>query len=114
MSNSKMAEVTTPPIIGAAILFITSAPAWVAGDQRIGSKPNKIALTVITLGRMRCTAPSMTASCKSFCVRIRPAALARSQTALFWEHLWPWLPGYLDVAGAIRMGAAPVILYPST
>jgi TorA maturation chaperone TorD len=24
------------------------------------------------------------------------AALARSQTALFWEHLWPWLPGYLD------------------
>ncbi len=24
------------------------------------------------------------------------AALARSQAALFWEHLWPWLPGYLD------------------
>jgi TorA maturation chaperone TorD len=24
------------------------------------------------------------------------AALARSQAALFAEHLWPWLPGYLD------------------
>lgn len=24
------------------------------------------------------------------------AALARSQASLFWEHLWPWLPGYLD------------------
>jgi TorA maturation chaperone TorD len=24
------------------------------------------------------------------------AALGRSQAALFWEHLWPWLPAYLD------------------
>jgi Nitrate reductase delta subunit len=24
------------------------------------------------------------------------AALAQSQAALFWEHLWPWLPAYLD------------------
>jgi Nitrate reductase delta subunit len=24
------------------------------------------------------------------------AALARSQAVLFWEHLWPWLPAYLD------------------
>jgi len=24
------------------------------------------------------------------------AALAQSQAVLFWEHLWPWLPGYLD------------------
>ncbi len=23
-------------------------------------------------------------------------ALARARHALFWEHLWPWLPGYLD------------------
>jgi TorA maturation chaperone TorD len=33
------------------------------------------------------------------CESRRPAAaaaLARSRTALFWEHLWPWLPGYLD------------------
>ncbi len=27
---------------------------------------------------------------------VTAAALARSQTALFWEHLWPWLPAYLD------------------
>jgi TorA maturation chaperone TorD len=31
------------------------------------------------------------------------AALARSGAALFWEHLWPWLPSYLaavaDLAG---------------
>jgi hypothetical protein len=24
------------------------------------------------------------------------AALAQSQAVLFWEHLWPWLPPYLD------------------
>jgi hypothetical protein len=24
------------------------------------------------------------------------AALAASQAVLFWEHLWPWLPAYLD------------------
>lgn len=24
------------------------------------------------------------------------ATLARSQAGLFWEHLWPWLPAYLD------------------
>jgi hypothetical protein len=23
-------------------------------------------------------------------------ALSRARHALFWEHLWPWLPGYLD------------------
>ena len=23
-------------------------------------------------------------------------ALARARQALFWEHLWPWLPGFLD------------------
>jgi TorA maturation chaperone TorD len=32
------------------------------------------------------------------------AALARSQAALFWEHLWPWLPGYLDAV--TDLGAA--------
>ena len=26
-------------------------------------------------------------------------ALARARQALFWEHLWPWLPGYLDAVG---------------
>ena len=45
----------TPPIIGAAIRFITSAPApWL---HMIGSKPTRIAITVIIFGRMRFTAP---------------------------------------------------------
>ena len=26
-------------------------------------------------------------------------ALTRARDALFWEHLWPWLPGYLDAVG---------------
>jgi TorA maturation chaperone TorD len=32
---------------------------------------------------------------------VTAAALARSQAALFWEHLWPWLPGYLDAVTAL-------------
>ena len=53
----------TPPIIGAAIRFITSAPApWL---HMIGSKPIRIAMIVITFGRMRFTAPSIIASWRS-------------------------------------------------
>lgn len=37
-----------PPIIGAAMRFIASAPASVAGDHMIGSSPNRIAHTVMT------------------------------------------------------------------
>jgi TorA maturation chaperone TorD len=37
---------------------------------------------------------------------VTAAALARSQTALFWEHLWPWLPTYLD---AVTDLAAPAL-----
>jgi len=33
------------------------------------------------------------------------AALARSQAALFWEHLWPWLPGYLDAVTGLQAPA---------
>jgi TorA maturation chaperone TorD len=33
------------------------------------------------------------------------AALARSQAALFWEHLWPWLPGYLDAVTDLEAAA---------
>ena len=33
------------------------------------------------------------------------AALARSQAALFWEHLWPWLPGYLDAVTGLEAPA---------
>ena len=52
----------TPPIIGVAMRFITSAPACKAGDHMIGSRPKSMAQTVIILGRIRWTAPSFTAS----------------------------------------------------
>ena len=62
---------TTPPIIGAAIRFITSAPApWL---HMIGSKPTRIAITVIIFGRMRFTALSAIDSRRSSDVRIPPA-----------------------------------------
>jgi hypothetical protein len=28
-------------------------------------------------------------------------ALARARRALFWEHLWPWLPAYLEAVAAL-------------
>jgi Nitrate reductase delta subunit len=31
------------------------------------------------------------------------AALAQSQAVLFWEHLWPWLPGYLDAVADLAV-----------
>jgi len=35
-------------------------------------------------------------------------ALTRARHALFWEHLWPWLPGYLDAAADLEApGLAP-------
>ena len=37
------------------------------------------------------------------------AALTRSQASLFWEHLWPWLPGY---TGAVTDLAAPGLAAP--
>ena len=33
------------------------------------------------------------------------AALAQSQAVLFWEHLWPWLPAYLDAVGDLAIPA---------
>ena len=59
-----------PPTIGAAMRFITSAPApWL---QRIGMRPAMIAVTVISFGRTRSTAPSSTAASTSSRVRIAP------------------------------------------
>ena len=40
-----MPDVIAPPIIGAAMRFITSAPDSVTGDHMIGIRPNKIAQT---------------------------------------------------------------------
>lgn len=31
------------------------------------------------------------------------AALGRSADALFWEHLWPWLPAYLDAVADLAI-----------
>ncbi len=39
----------------------------------------------------------------------RPATatmLARARAALFWEHLWPWLPAYLDAVTDLAIPAA--------
>ena len=33
------------------------------------------------------------------------AALTRSRAVLFWEHLWPWLPGYLDAVTDLAVPA---------
>ena len=63
-SSVKIVLDTIPPTIGAAMRFITLAPA--PCPQRIGSKPAMIAVTVIIFGRTRSTAPSITAS-YSFC-----------------------------------------------
>ncbi|MGH3153002.1 MAG: molecular chaperone TorD family protein, partial [Streptosporangiaceae bacterium] len=32
-------------------------------------------------------------------------ALTRARQALFWEHLWPWLPGYLDAVTDLAVPA---------
>ncbi len=31
-------------------------------------------------------------------------ALTRARQALFWEHLWPWLPGYLEAVAELGSG----------
>src|SRR3989442_12346791 len=54
-TSSITVEVMTPPTIGVAMRFITSAPApWL---QRIGSRPAMMTAAVIALGRTRLTAP---------------------------------------------------------
>jgi TorA maturation chaperone TorD len=32
-------------------------------------------------------------------------ALTRARQALFWEHVWPWLPGYLQAVASLRAPA---------
>ena len=48
-------DVNRPPTIGAAMRFMTSAPAPV--DHMIGTSPKNAHATVIILGRTRLTAP---------------------------------------------------------
>src|SRR6266852_3171190 len=69
-TNSSTNEVKIPPIIGAAMRFITSAPvSWL---HMIGASPRNITPTVITLGRRRCTAPAITACLRSSQLCISP------------------------------------------
>jgi hypothetical protein len=65
-----------PPIMGAAIRFMVSAPAPI--DHMIGISARKVVITVMNLGRSRWTAPSMMASRSSARVRSRPAFFALS------------------------------------
>ena len=52
-----------PPIIGAAMRFITSAP--VPCDHMMGARPTNMVATVMNFGRMRFTAPCTMASRRS-------------------------------------------------
>ncbi len=63
-----------PPIMGAAIRFMTSEPVPVV--HMMGISPIMVDSTVIILGRTRWTAPSMTAASRSAMVRNRPESRA--------------------------------------
>ena len=63
-----------PPTMGAAILFITSAP--LPDDHISGSRPNSMQATVMILGRSRLTAPFTMASRRSSQLRISPLRMA--------------------------------------
>src|SRR6185437_12544422 len=60
-------DVIMPPTIGAAIGFITSDPTPVS--HRIGARLARTAITVISFGRRRCTAPSIVAASISEALR---------------------------------------------
>ena len=70
-TNVSTVLVIIPPTIGAAIRFITSAP--VPCDQRMGTRPAMMAVTVIIFGRTRSTAPDSTAASTSARSRSVPA-----------------------------------------
>ena len=69
-----MAE-KTPPTMGAASRFITSAPVPVA--HITGKSPRIFASPAILIGRMRSTAPVWTVSSKSCKVLSYPASCHR-------------------------------------
>ncbi len=73
--NSSRNDVASPPTIGAAIRFITSAPVPVL--TMIGTSAMNVVSTVISFGRMRRAAPSTIASRRSAKSRIRPSAARR-------------------------------------
>ena len=57
-----------PPTIGAAILFITSAPVPVA--QRIGTRPRNVVATVMNFGRILFAAPMVGGLATSFLLEL--------------------------------------------
>src|SRR5439155_1391405 len=68
--NVRIVDVTIPPTMGAAIRFMTLAPApWL---QRAGTRPSMIASTVMSFGRTRLTAPCSIAPTSSASVGRRP------------------------------------------
>ena len=75
ISSVRNAEVKSPPTMGAATRFITSAPA--PCDQSRGTRPIIIVATVISSGRTRCTEPSSVASTMSSKPWMRPSASER-------------------------------------
>ena len=77
ISSVRKAEVMSPPTMGAAMRFITSAPELVAHSS--GTRPINIVATVISFGRTRWTVPSMCAAMMSDRSLIRPSRLRRSK-----------------------------------
>ena len=59
-----------PPIMGAAIRFMTSEP--VPELHMIGSRPAMMAVAVMAMGRTRCEVPPSTASMTSAGLNARP------------------------------------------
>jgi len=72
--------VIMPPIIGAAMRWITSAPVPLL--SMIGTRPARMTATVIAFGRTRCTAPSSMAASSVAVDSGSPRASRAS-------HAWP-------------------------
>jgi hypothetical protein len=68
-----------PPTMGAAMRLMTSEPVPVL--HMMGNRPAMIATTVISLGRTRSTAPSITAAYKSALATRRFSAAQRACAA---------------------------------
>ncbi len=78
--SSRRKVVTSPPTIGAAIRFMTSAPVPVLHST--GMSPMIIVATVINVGRRRLAAPSTIASRSSVNVPTRPSRVRRSYASV--------------------------------
>ena len=79
MMSTWIVEVTMPPMIGAAMGFITSEPTpWL---HMIGMSEAITTVTVMSLGRNRSTEPAMVASQMSRSVTSPPLARRRSSAS---------------------------------